>query len=271
MSKRNRNIAKQVRVIILTAAAYALVGRLSLLLAIPPGYASPVWPAAAISLFAILHWGYSAWPGVLIGSFFTNVWIGPPVDSVADLELPLRISFGAVGHALLGAYLIRRLVGYPAPLLHTKQIANFLILGGPVTCLVSGLWGPLSLLWTHQIPSNAFLITFLNWWIGDSIGVLVASPLLLVLAGEPRDAWQSRRWSVALPFLVTLAIAIITFVYARQWERQRVQLEFNRQAQDIADALDNHLDRYLEVLESVERFFAGSNRVEAHDFHAFAL
>lgn len=32
------------------AAAYYATGRLGLLLAIPPGYASPVWPAAGIAL-----------------------------------------------------------------------------------------------------------------------------------------------------------------------------------------------------------------------------
>ena len=40
------------------AAAYYVTGRLGLLLAIPPGYATPVWPPSGIALGAILIGGY---------------------------------------------------------------------------------------------------------------------------------------------------------------------------------------------------------------------
>ena len=56
-----------------TAVAYLVAGRLALLMAIPPGYATAVWPAAGIALVLVLVWGNAAWPGVLIGSFLVNV------------------------------------------------------------------------------------------------------------------------------------------------------------------------------------------------------
>jgi len=37
------------------AAAYYVVGRLGLLLAIPPGYATAVWPASGIALAGVLY------------------------------------------------------------------------------------------------------------------------------------------------------------------------------------------------------------------------
>ena len=46
------------------AGAYYVTGRLGLLLAIPPGYATPVWPPSGIALGAILIGGYQGWPGV---------------------------------------------------------------------------------------------------------------------------------------------------------------------------------------------------------------
>ena len=45
------------------AAAYYVVGRVALLLAIPPGYATAVWPAAGVALAGLLTFGSRAWPG----------------------------------------------------------------------------------------------------------------------------------------------------------------------------------------------------------------
>jgi len=54
------------------AIAYAVTGKLGLLLAIPPGYATAIWPPSGIALVALLVYGYRAWPGVLLGSFLVN-------------------------------------------------------------------------------------------------------------------------------------------------------------------------------------------------------
>ena len=58
------------------AAVYAIAGRLALLMAIPPGYAAAVWPAAGIALAGVLLFGYRVWPGVVLGSFLVNIWTG---------------------------------------------------------------------------------------------------------------------------------------------------------------------------------------------------
>ena len=56
------------------AVAYYVSGRLALTLAIPPGYATAVWPAAGIALVAILVLGYRVWPGILVAHLFVNVF-----------------------------------------------------------------------------------------------------------------------------------------------------------------------------------------------------
>jgi len=53
--------------------AYWATGRLALLLAIPPGYATPIWPPAGIALAAFLVYGTRVWPGVVLGSLLVNV------------------------------------------------------------------------------------------------------------------------------------------------------------------------------------------------------
>ncbi|MBI1943925.1 MAG: MASE1 domain-containing protein, partial [Betaproteobacteria bacterium] len=50
------------------AAAYFVAAKLSLTLAIPPGYATAVWPPSGLALAALLLGGPKFWPGVLIGA-----------------------------------------------------------------------------------------------------------------------------------------------------------------------------------------------------------
>ena len=55
-----------IRVAIVTIL-YGLVGWLGLLLAVPPGYATVLWPASGIAVAALLLFGPGLWPGVLLG------------------------------------------------------------------------------------------------------------------------------------------------------------------------------------------------------------
>src|ERR1051326_8450435 len=56
--------------------AYVITGRLGLLLAVPPGYATAVFLPAGIAVGAMFMAGPPALPGIFIGSFLLNVWIG---------------------------------------------------------------------------------------------------------------------------------------------------------------------------------------------------
>src|SRR2546430_15178116 len=79
------------------ALAYFVTAKLALLLAIPPGYASAVWPAAGIALGALLVFGNRVWPGIWLGSFLANLGTSFDASSAAALlhsvTLPAAIAF----------------------------------------------------------------------------------------------------------------------------------------------------------------------------------
>ena len=56
--------------------AYVVTGRVRLLLAVPPGYATAVFVPAGIAVGAMLMAGLSTLPGIFIGSLLLNVWTG---------------------------------------------------------------------------------------------------------------------------------------------------------------------------------------------------
>ena len=54
------------------AAIYFAAAKVSLLLAIPPGYATAVWPPSGLALAAILLAGPRMWPGIWLGAAVAN-------------------------------------------------------------------------------------------------------------------------------------------------------------------------------------------------------
>lgn len=61
--------------VLLLAAVYFAAAKLSLLLAIPPGYVTPVWPPSGIALAATLLLGNRIWPGVWLGAALVNLTV----------------------------------------------------------------------------------------------------------------------------------------------------------------------------------------------------
>ncbi len=67
------------------AVAYFLAAKASLLLAIPPGYASAVWPPSGIALAALLLYGGRVWPGVWVGALLANFAVNPSLGLAAAI------------------------------------------------------------------------------------------------------------------------------------------------------------------------------------------
>jgi len=260
--------------LILIGVAYYVFGRLGLLLAIPPGYATAVWPASGIALAGTLLLGYRVWPGIVWGSFCVNVGTSFDASStqaiITSLTLAFSIGSGAALQAVLGTYLIRRVVGFPNTLEYERDIFKFLTIGGPVACLASASVGVTSLWAFGVIPTANVLYSWWTWWVGDTIGVLIFTPIVLIMLAKPRAAWQHRRLSVALPLCISFAVAVAIFVLASRWEVRRFKLEFEQECLTVVHNLENRLGIYWGVLHSLKGFYASLNHVDRPEFEIFA-
>jgi len=155
------------RAIVLMAIAYFVLARLGLLLAIPPGYATAIWPPSGIALAGVLLYGPRVAPGIWLGSLVANALTAFDASDAAafaaSLLLPAGIGFGAMLQALFGAWLIRRAVGFPSPLQREREVVAFLLLGGPVGCLLSASVGTGCLVLAGIVPFDSFAFTWWNW------------------------------------------------------------------------------------------------------------
>src|SRR5690242_18084774 len=98
----------------LLAALYILTGKLGLLLAVPPGYATIIWPASGIAIGMLLANGARLWPGVLAGSLLLNAYNSGVFDAEHFWSLKLLaatlIAVGSTLQALIGRALVARLI-----------------------------------------------------------------------------------------------------------------------------------------------------------------
>jgi len=241
------------RVIVGTALAYAVVGWLSLLLALPPGYASPLYPSAGIALAAVITYGRIAMPGVLLGSFLVNVVLSASrgqLDTPA-LLLPAVIGAGAALQAALGATLVHRFVAQPLLLAAPREILRAGLLGGLLACTLNPTVATAALLWSGAIGSEQVAITWGTWWVGDGLGALIGAPLALTLIGQPRADWAPRRRTVGLPLgLATLLLAAATLAVSR-WDEQRLAAAFEREAEQIAIDAETRLRKPVHALQAL--------------------
>ena len=250
------------------AAAYFATGKLGLLLAVPPGYATAIWPPSGIALSALLLTGSRAWPGIFIGSFLVNLSTSVDRGSIS-LVVAAAIAAGASAQAHLGAFLIRRHVGMPLDLLRGRDIVKFLLLGGPASCTVAATVGMATLWFRNKIQLGEIPFNGWTWWVGDVIGVAVVAPLVLIAFGRPREIWRRRVVPVAIPLGILFLLATTLFVLVGKWERERIATQFRIRTDAIATATCYRLDATAELLRPLENFQAASPQFDRETFRRF--
>ena len=237
------------------ALAYFVAGKLGLLLAIPPGFATVVWPPSGIALAAVLLGGYRVCPGVVAGSFLVNVATAFDASTLAStlqsLGIAVSIGAGAAGQAAVGAALVRRFVGFPNRFTQLSVLAKSLLLAGPVSCLVGATVGVSILAANGLVTVDSFFGNWLTWWCGDSIGVLMVLPVLQSMSGPQRTGLTSRTLIVSIPLVLATILTVGLHLQFRQQDEHRVQMEFVRRAVVLENALSQRMQSVTEAARTM--------------------
>ncbi len=256
-----------------TALAYLIAGLASLHLAIPPSYASPLYPAAGIALAAVLVCGRAAVAGTALGAFGVNVTLSALRGNLelAAMGVPLLIGAGAAAQAWLGATLVQRLARHPQAIDEPRDVAALFGLGGLVACLLNASIATLVLMASGAVAPEHALVTWLTWWAGDSFGAMIATPVALTLIGRPRADWAARRMIIGLTLtLVTLMMALGIAQVAR-WDDERLRNAFMRDANHAATVLETRLREPLMALEAMRGVFIASDEVSRDEMRRASL
>ncbi len=258
----------------LLGISYLLSGYLGSLISVPPSHASPVWPAAGVALAGIVAYGWRVLPGIWLGAFliqsYTFLSISSPQPLFSSLVIGAIVSTAATLQAGLGAWLIKRCPNTDLSLIDDGSILRFLALGGPISCTLSASIGMAALFLGGVATVDDFGFGWLTWWSGDTIGVLIFTPLLLCFIGEPKQRWRARINSVALPLILLLLLVTTLFYFGKSQEEKRIATLFNERANLLHNALQNEFDRTIDINQTLKAFWNSSSSVTSAEFNIFS-
>lgn len=266
--------------ICLLAVLYITTGKIGLLLAAPPGYATVIWPPSGIAIGMLIMHGWRLWPGVLAGSFILNCHIaqiaGPNLfTNWEKAGIALIIAVGSTAQALTAYTLIKRCYGLPLSFKSIRHAFGLLLLSGPLVCVIAATIGVGALFYSGTLSTNKILENWATWWVGDIFGVAIFLPLMLVAPGSPHKIrWQNQPFDalpayVLLTLLLPLGITFYAWKAANEYIYKKSESEFISLVLESESTLLHRLDSYGLALHSSKGFFDGSVHVSRHEWKAY--
>ncbi|MGO2371511.1 CHASE domain-containing protein [Pseudoalteromonas sp. KG3] len=251
------------------AFTYFITGFFSNSLLAIDGYAVASWPPSGIALAGFLLCGRRAFLGILLGALLTNLI---HLDRVVDILhwqvflQALLVSLAAILQAWLGCFIIIRIIKAPLDLSSLKHSVQSLIIAGPVCCVTAAAIGTSLLVFNNVIPVHVAFDNFVAWWIGDSIGVLIFTPLILAAFNY---AQMRHRLQVILPAILIYIVISISFYAAASVKRDKDIQKQEAKVAEVQSEINHKLDEITGHLALLSTFFASSDGVSNDEFERF--
>ena len=188
----------------------ALAAAAMRLIPIAGGTASSYWPAAGWTLALMLLGGRQyAW-AAFTGTLLANAYVGIP--PLVALGPAIAASTGLlVAHALL-----ERDGRFDPRLLTMRQYLAFLGKGALPASALSAMMGTSWLVLFGTLPGPHFPQALVLWWMGDLLGLIIVTPLMLIWLLQP-PRWENKR---RLPesIAVTVVCALVgQVIFMNPW------------------------------------------------------
>ena len=248
-------------------AGYWLLGIASGLFAIPPGYASPIWPAAGFALFMVLVVGVRILPAIWLASFLLNIRFSGASYTEPSLSWVVAaiIALGAVLQTATAYWLVRRFTSFP----HWTRVSDpiwFAVLGGPVAGLVSCSVGVGTLYGFSIVPLNDVLANWINWWVGDAIGVMCLAPLIVAVKGQTTWSSHTRLTSFIAVYISLVFVASSSFLYFRGEHERWVDNVFSEHVAGMHRAIHKQLDSISHISHTLVGLFSAFDNISYQQF-----
>lgn len=193
-------------IIYINAEAGRLLGLHELPLSI-----SVVWPATGFALAAIILFGYGAWPGIFLGNFCYNalhLYLNG-TSFFAPICTAALITLGSTLQAIFSGFIMRSFVAKDY-FETVKSTVIFLIPAGILSCLIAPTIGVSALYFYGALPRHLELHVWLTFWIGDTLGVYILTPILVVWSAyKPKVSIKAYPWEL---FFMATAFVILSLI-----------------------------------------------------------
>lgn len=262
------HIVRNLGLIGVITVAYFLLGLLGLLFKIPNEPIGILMPPAGLALACVLLFGNRVLPAIVMGSFCVSAWY----FDFNSHYLPFYAA-SATGYALMasaGAYLIHRYIGFPNALLEGRVILNFMLLAGPLSSVIPATAGAVMLYYLGIINSAKIPIAWISWWLSDTLGVLIFTPLCLITLAEPQQLWRRRRLTVGLPVVVTFVLVVTMFYYLNAISTEQYTRQLKDKTGILSHTLKNRIQLNFYALQVLKGYLVRGDSADSTEFLVLA-
>jgi len=182
------------------AFAYFVTAKLGLMVPYKESVATLIWLPTGIAVGAIMRWGRVSIPAVFVASLLVELTVLPLTASVL---IAITNTLGP----LLAAYLLPKL-RFNHHLYKQKDIFLMIAVAliGMSVCATGGTF---SLYITGLAPTDKLSSIWFIWWLGDSLGVLLALPLVLNLGRKGTFSCNDRCYQLLAWIILFVCVELI--------------------------------------------------------------
>jgi len=170
----------------LLSAVYFVAAKIGFAAAAVHPVVSSAWPPSGIAFAVLLLLGTRFWPAIAIGAFMVNLTGGiPPLGA-------LSMAVGNTLEAVVGVWLLTRFARFRPSLDRLRDVLALVLLGATASTAISATMGTIVLALTGGAAGRPTQTIWLAWSSGDSIGILILTPLILAWATGSRPRITAR-------------------------------------------------------------------------------
>jgi len=210
-------MAFQWKLSLFLAIAYLVTGYVGLMLPMFGNSITLIWMPTGISVGMLFRYGYGCWPGIAAGAFLTNLAVGSPA------WVAIGIALGNTLGPLLVTDMLKRL-SFDREFQKQRDIL-VLALSGVLGMVVPATLGVLVLSLAGYIQ-NEYKLAWLTWWWGDTMGVVIAAPIVLVLSHKELRFLSQRLLEFGAWLLAVLLLCLLVFVVNGRSDNPALALAF---------------------------------------------
>ena len=235
----------------------------------------PLWVPTGIGLAAVLRFGFPVVPGVFLGSVLFNLWLPYSFQNSLPFNVILTalcIAVGATLHAVVASALIKRYRANPLRPQNVQGLLKFILFAGFLTCIISATIGSSAIyLLSDNQGSAGFLNDWLSWWMGDTFGAILVTPLLLACF----ELFEKHRPKRQLRLILQLSMVIFIVLMINQLFLAHLSQQFKRSFEQDVKVLDSQLQAIIQQnlvdLSHLGQAFSGPINANPAEFRAMVL
>ncbi|MGW3665002.1 MASE1 domain-containing protein [Streptomyces sp. NPDC005141] len=187
------------------AACYFGAGRLGLMrqLSVEGAVFTPIWPPTGVAVAALLILGIGSWPGIALGALLVVL----SISSFTSFQPSVIGIVAGNTVAPVCAYLLLRAVRFRTDLSRLRDGLALVFLAALGSMMISATVDVGLLVLQDKLAVGDFWPVWLAWWVGDAMGVLIVTPVLLMLYALRAPVALSR-WKEAVVLLVAVCVVV---------------------------------------------------------------